>query len=241
MTNLYDLHCHILPGLDDGAKDEYEMIKMVQIAYKEGIRTMIATPHYHPYRGCADAETIARDFGKAYRLVKRFCPEMDIYEGNEIYYQSDVVKKLKEGEILTLANSQYALFEFSTDAEFRFIKDAIEEVLFAGYMPVIAHVERYVKLMNDLELVNELIETGAYIQINAASCIGNSGSQSKKDIRKLLKQDLVHFVGTDAHSERNRAPLIQKCARYIEKKFGTEQAERILHENPSLLINNKII
>lgn len=241
MMDLYDIHCHILPGLDDGAKDELEMIKMVQIAYKEGIRTIIATPHYHPYRGLADAEAIVKNFGKAYRLIKSLCPEMDLYEGNEIYYQNDIIKKIKEGEILTIANSRYALIEFSTDADFRLIKDAVEEILFAGFSPIIAHVERYNEMMKNLDRVNELVETGAYMQVNADSCIGNSGAQTKKDVRKLLKRDLVHFVGTDAHDQKDRAPYMRKCVYYIEKKFGEERAKRIFQENPSLLIQDKII
>lgn len=241
MENLYDVHCHMFPGVDDGANDEYEMIKMIQIAYHEGIRTIIFTPHYHPYRGCADAETVMRDFRKIARLVHEYFPDMELYEGNEIYYRSDVVQKLKQGEILTLAGSKYVLVEFSTDADAAYIRDALSDFLFAGYYPVIAHIERYDSLMEDLEKVEELIESGVYVQINVGSVIGTAGGKIKKNVKKLLKADMVHFIGTDAHDEKRRAPLMQKCIHVIEKKYGTDTAERILHKNPSYLIQNKII
>ena len=241
MEQLYDMHCHILPGVDDGAPDEYTMMKMVRIAYNEGIRTILITPHYHPYRGSADAETVMQVFGKSYSLIKHYYPDMEVYEGCEIYFQRDIISKLKNGELLTLAGSKYALIEFSTDVECSYVRDALSEVLFAGFIPVIAHIERYDDLMDDIDMVEELVESGVYVQVNAGSVVGNSGMKTKKDIKKLLQRDLVHFVGTDAHDIKVRAPLIRKTARFIEKKFGQDTAERIFHYNPAMLIKNKII
>lgn len=88
-------------------------------------------------------------------------------------------------------------------------------------------------------MVEELVESGVYVQVNAGSVVGNSGMKTKKDIKKLLQRDLVHFVGTDAHDIKVRAPLIRKTARFIEKKFGQDTAERIFHYNPAMLIKNK--
>lgn len=241
MEQLYDMHCHLLPGIDDGAKDDYEMMKMVRVAYNEGIRTILMTPHYHPYRGSADAERVMRIFGKTSSLIKHYYPDMEIYTGCEIYYQHDIIDMLKNGELLTLANSDYVLIEFSTDAECSYIRDSLNEVMFAGFKPVIAHIERYDNLMDNRELVEDLVESGIYIQVNAGSVIGKSGSKTKKDIRWLLQNDFVHFVGTDAHDEKIRAPHIKKCERLIEKKYGKDVAERIFHINPQRLIKNNII
>lgn len=241
MEQLYDMHCHILPGIDDGASDEYEMIKMVRIAYNEGIRTIFTTPHYHPYRGSADAESVMRIFGRTYSLIRHYFPDMDVYEGCEIYYSSDIVNKLKNGELLTLAGGKYALIEFSTDAECTYIRDAMSDIIFAGFRPVIAHIERYDNLMDNFKLIEELVESGVYVQVNAGSIIGNSGTKAKKDTRKLFQGDLVHFVGTDAHDEKVRAPYIKKSVRYVEKKFGEDVAERIFHVNPAMVVKNKII
>lgn len=241
MSNLYDMHCHILPGIDDGAKDEYEMMKMVRVAYKEGIRTIVTTPHYHPIRGSADAESVMQIFSKMYSLVKRYFPDVDIYEGCEVYYQNGIVEKVKSGELLTLASSNYVLVEFSTDTEIKTICDALNEFIFAGFYPIIAHVERYVNLIKDIDKIEELVESGAYIQVNASSVIGDYTVSAKKDIKKLLQRNLVHFVGTDAHDERVRSPKISKCYRYVTKKFGDEVAEQIFHINPAMVIQNKII
>lgn len=241
MEPFYDMHCHILPGIDDGASNEYDMMKLVRIAYNEGIRTIMTTPHYHPYRGSADVDTVMRVFGKSYSLIRHYFPDMEVYEGCEIYFQRDIVEKLKNGELLTLANSKYVLVEFSTDTECSYIRDAISEILFAGYFPVIAHIERYDNLMDDFELVEELVESGAYVQVNAGSIIGKSGTKAKKDIRKMMQKNLVHFVGTDAHDIKSRPPLMKKSVRYVEKKFGEDVAERIFKINPEMLIKNKII
>lgn len=241
MEWLYDMHCHILPGIDDGAKDEYEMMKMVQIAYNEGIRTIFTTPHFHPHRGSADSETVMRIFSKMYSLIKHYFPEMDIYEGCEIYYQTGIIDKVRNCELLTLANSKYVLVEFSTDEQYRVISDAVREFILAGFYPVIAHIERYDNLFENLDVIEDLVEAGAYVQVNASSVIGNSGIKTKNDIKKLLKRELVHFVGTDAHDEKVRSPKIKKCFHYIEKKFGAEAAEQIFYVNPAKVIENKII
>lgn len=241
MEGLYDVHCHMLPGVDDGADDEYEMMKMVRIAYAEGIRTIMMTPHYHPYRGSADADRIRRVFGKARSLIRQYFPDMEVYEGCEIYYQSDVVSMLKNQELLTLAGSSYVLIEFSVDAECSYVREAMNEILFAGYFPVIAHIERYDNVIDDMDFVRELVESGVYVQINAGAVLGKSGSKTKKDVKKLLTEGLVHFVGTDAHDEKVRAPLMKKCARHVERKYGKDEAERIFHDDPAAVINNKII
>jgi len=230
-----------LPGIDDGAKDEYEMMKMVRVAYKEGIRTIVTTPHYHPIRGSADAEAVMRIFSKMYSLIKHYFPDMDIYEGCEIYYQTGIVEKVKSGELLTLAGSNYALVEFSTDTDLRTICDAMNEFIFAGLFPIIAHIERYGNLIKDIDKIEELVDSGVYVQVNAGSVIGDCGGDAKKDIKRLLQRNLVHFVGTDAHDEKIRSPKISKCYRYVNKKFGEETAEQIFHKNPSMVIKNKII
>ena len=235
------MHCHLLPGIDDGAKDSEETMKMLQIAYDEGIRAIFATPHFHPRRGHADVETVLEKFTETYRRIKQSYPDMKLYEGNEIYFSQDVVQMLKAGQLLTLANSDYVLIEFSTMAESVYIRDAVNAILMAGYFPVIAHVERYESLIENIRLINELVNSGVYIQVNAGSVIGDAGGRIKRVLRKLIHDELVHFIGTDAHSSKARAPHMEKCARYLLKKFGEETADRLLYDNPMQVVQNKII
>lgn len=241
MNGYFDIHCHILPGIDDGAQNIDEMLKMIKIAYKEGIRYIMATPHYHPRRGEADAEVIRSVFGKARSLIKSTFSDMEIYEGNEIYYRQEAKDMLKNGELLTLAGSDYALLEFSTAVEKQMVTSAVNQLQLAGYMPVIAHVERYDELVDDFCFVQELAEAGVYFQVNASSITGDMGGARKRFIKKMIKNECVHFIGTDAHSSIHRAPLLAKCASYITKKFDADMAELLLYYNPSMIVQNKLI
>lgn len=241
MNGYIDLHCHLLPELDDGSESIEETKEMLQIAYREGIRTIFATPHFHPKRGISDAETVLKQFAVVYRMMKQEFPDMEMYEGNEIYYRQDIVDRLRQGELLTLANSGYVLIEFSTMDDAGYIKEGVNNLLRAGFYPIIAHVERYENVIYDVSFMEELVDAGAYIQVNTDSVLGGSGGKIKRILRKMMKNNMVHFLGTDAHSAGTRAPYMEKCAKYLEKKCGEETVKKMLYENPLMVIENKII
>lgn len=241
MNGFYDIHCHILPHIDDGAEDKRQMLGMMKIAYQEGIRHIIATPHYHPRRGEADAGVIQPAFEKAKKTAKEHVPDLKLYMGNEIYFRQDAKELLKNKTILTLADSDYVLVEFSTAADKIQIKSAVSQLQMAGFMPVIAHVERFEALTGEFAFVKELAAGGVYFQANTSSITGDSGGLAKRFLKKMIREDCLHFVGTDAHSMHQRAPLMKKCAKYLSKKFGEDTAAKLLIENPSRIIENKII
>lgn len=241
MKGYFDVHCHVLPGIDDGAGSEEEMLQMAGIAYKEGVRHVIATPHYHPKRGGADANTIDSVFDKAKSLIEHNFPDMKIYKGNEIYYRQDTAEMLKNKQLLTLAGSDYVMVEFSTSVSQSQVKQAVGQLQMSGYMPVIAHVERYEELVGEYGFIEELVSAGVYIQVNASSVIGEMGGAKKRFIKKLIKNDWVHFIGTDAHDTKYRPPLMEKCATYLRKKFDEDTMELLLYYNPMMMIKNKVI
>lgn len=242
MIGYVDVHCHILPGIDDGAQNMDMTMQMVKKAYEEGIRIIIATPHYHPRRGKADTQVIEQMFDSVRDKIKTVYPDMELYRGNEIYYRHNTVEYLKQGKLFSMAGSDYVLVEFSlSGVEETEIIDAIKALEMAGYLPVIAHVERYENIVGDIEAVQEFVKAGAYIQVNAGSILGDSGGSARRFAKKLIKNDLVHFVGTDAHDVRRRAPLMKKCASYITKKFGGDTAQMLLVDHPTLLIHNELI
>lgn len=142
-------------------------------------------------------------------------PDLKLYLGCEIYYSHESISLLEKGWIPTLAGSKYILVEFSPMKDFKFIKNALQECLFAGYLPILAHVERYQCFQGKTSLVNDLIEMGVYIQINAMSIIGNAGLKVQWFTKKLLREELVHFIATDAHNTEKRSPSISQCKKYI--------------------------
>ena len=238
MTGMFDIHNHILYGVDDGSKT-FEMTKaMLEIAYNEGTRGIILTPHHNPYRWKNEVSTLR----ERYEEIRKYCAEkysdMELYLGNEIYYFEDALKDIEEGRALTMADSKYVLIEFMPSTEYRDIQHAVMDVQQSGYYPIIAHVERYECLLKKPVYIEELKELGAFIQVNASGIMGERSRLEKKFIKGLLKKGEVDFVATDAHRDNTRQPFIKKCSEYLEKKFGQEYTKQMLIDNPRAVIKN---
>ena len=234
-----DMHCHILPGVDDGAKDLAETKKMLEIAYAEGIRCIIATPHHHPHRGKAPAEKL-RERAK---LVREAAHEIDerfrVYLGTEIYFGQDVADKLKEGKILSMNRREYVLVEFPPSQTYSYIRQGIQQLQFAGYEVILAHVERYHCIAEDVELAEELYDMGVNLQVNADGITGGSGRKIRKFIEELMNRDLVFCVGTDAHDTKYRPPKMKKAAAYVEKRYGEDYTRRIFYSNAKSMLKKR--
>ena len=234
-----DMHCHILPGVDDGAKDLAETKKMLEIAYAEGIRCIIATPHHHPHRGKAPAEKLRE---KA-KLVREAAHEIDerfrVYLGTEVYFGQDVADKLKEGKILSMNRREYVLVEFPPSQTYSYIRQGIQQLQFAGYEVILAHVERYHCIAEDVELAEELYDMGVNLQVNADSITGGSGRKIRKFIEELMNRDMVFCVGTDAHDTKHRPPKMKKAAAHVEKRYGEDYTRRIFYSNAKSMLKKR--
>ena len=241
MSMIVDMHCHILPGLDDGAKNEQETLEMLKIAYEEGIRVIIATPHHHKKRGICTCRQYKEALEKTRKLAYEIDPGFRIIPGMEVYFDQDVINKLQNKNLQTMGNSQYLLVEFSPDAESVYIRQSMQQIEMEGYTPILAHVERYSSLLESIEDVKDLVDMGVYIQVNAGSITGDSGRTVKRFTKQLLERHLVHFVGTDAHSSGRRRPKIKECAEYVSKKFGEDYAKDLFQRNGMRVIKNKTI
>lgn len=237
-TVIIDVHCHILPGVDDGARNGKSTARMIKIASEEGIDAIIATPHF--VSGTEEEKTL--QIKQRYTVVKKWLkehyPDMKLYLGNELYYSDGLIEALDQGIALTMNGTRYVLVEFPVYVEYAYIWKAIQRFVYAGYIPIIAHVERYVHLQKK-EYIQEFVNMGAYIQVNASSVIGKHGSAEKRYIKGLLKKQLVHFIGTDAHSSRERRPEMLECKRYLLKKIGVEETRRILEKNPAKMLRGE--
>lgn len=239
MENYIDIHCHVLPGVDDGAKNMEESIAMLEQAREEGIRAMILTPHQKPERKCVTVNGIGERLAKLKEEAARRHLEIALYPGSELLYCHELREKLAAGSVCTLAGSRYILVEFLPDESWQYIRSGIYDLACGGYRPVVAHVERYAELMDDMERVQELIDMGSYIQVNAGSVMGLSGFAMKRTARRLLKKGFVHFVATDAHrKEGKRSVQLRDCGRYLARKYGQEYADRLLWENAQKILTD---
>ena len=206
MNQFVDIHCHILPGVDDGSQTPEETKAMLQKAWDEGIQIMVATPHYHKQRGKNDIELIKKQLLLTRKLAKEVHPKMQICLGMEIYYGEDVPELLKEGRVVSIRKSRYILVEFSPGDEFQYILNAVRKLQMSGHTVIIAHIERYNCLRKDISNVEYLREMGAYLQVNTGSITGSYGRSVKKFLREVLKAHLVQLVGTDAHGSERLSP-----------------------------------
>lgn len=235
---LVDMHCHVLPGIDDGSKSMEQSLNMVKIAASEGIGTMILTPHFHPGKGNRDVDKWNETVNALKEAVRNEGIEMDFHLGSELFYTHDVPEAIESGKAITMAGSDYVLLEFRTETEYSYIKSAAYEISAIGKIPIIAHIERYDCLVGRMERVEELIDNGALIQINASSITGDMGFKMKMYLKKLLKNQLVDFISTDAHSDGRRSPRIAECFKYISKKYGEAYALLLMRDNALKVINN---
>ena len=236
MDNLIDIHNHIIYGVDDGSENLAQSQNMLKIAYGEGIRKMILTPHHNPYRWQVDPAVLHERFDQLKEYAGNNFPGMELYLGSEIYYGNDTLQELGDGWITTMAHSNYVLVEFSPYTEYDVISRAVIDIQQNGFYPIIAHVERYECIVEDPECVDMLKDYGAFIQINASSVVKDYGRAVRKFIKGVLKKQQVDFVATDAHGDEHRAPVIAKCAQHIKKHFGEAYAYRIMRDNPASVI-----
>lgn len=238
MPRFFDVHCHYMPGVDDGAKTEEITSSMLELAQDEGIRYIILTPHYREPFFTTPSDKIEEGYRKVKRIASALNPKMKIFLGNEVHYHPDILQWLREGKVHTMADSDYVLVEFSTGEEFGTIQKCICSMISEGYRPIIAHVERCAAFMGKMENIEQAIDLGAYIQVNAGSFTGEGGFAAKRFVKKLAKERLLDFVGSDAHDISERKPRMKKCAAILKKINGLDYAKQILFENPLHIVKN---
>ena len=241
MNQCVDIHCHILPGVDDGSQTPEETKAMLQKAWDEGIQIMVATPHYHKQRGKNDIELIKKQLLLTRKLAKEVNPKIQICLGMEIYYGEDVPELLKEGRVVSIRKSRYILVEFSPGDEFQYILNAVRKLQMSGHTVIIAHIERYNCLRKDISNVEYLREMGAYLQVNTGSITGSYGRSVKKFLREVLKAHLVQLVGTDAHGSERRTPKMQEAYKEVVKRCGEEYADQIFGQNAKKVLRKEEI
>lgn len=236
MQGMVDIHCHIVPGVDDGARDLEHAARILQQEYKNGVAAVIVTPHYRRGMFETPQDVVECQFRKIRRLADQSRSGMKVYLGCEYHTHPDMVEDLREGRRPTMAGSRYVLTEFSSMHGYETLRNQVYALVSAGYIPILAHVERYPCLLKAADQVEELRELGAEIQITAGSVLGESGWRVKRFCMKLLKKKWVDYIASDAHDLTGRSVNLQPCAQQIEKQFGRRYAEQIFIHNPLKII-----
>lgn len=236
-----DIHTHILPDVDDGSKDMEQTVQMLLYAKQQGIKTIIATPHYVCGSGNQPAPVLSELLGKIQEEADRLNTKIQIFPGNELYYSSSILKALKAGEAFSLAGSRYILVEFLPGEFYQTIYRGLGQLIMGGYVPILAHVERYLCLRKKEERIGDIINLGACIQMNSQSLLGGFFNREAVYNKKLVKEGLVHFISSDCHNTGQRAPQLKETYKLLEKSIDTRLLYQIFLENPMKILEDKYI
>lgn len=236
---IIDVHSHILPGLDDGAKNLEQSKKMLDIAAEQNIHKIIATPHFMPEHKNPSKEKVLEKLTKLQEYSDRQGYGITLLPGQEIYYHEEVPDLLEEGKIITLANSDYVLVEFSPMDDFRYIRNSLAQIQNVGFKPIIAHVERYENICRKpFNKLKELRDMGVMIQVNMASVEGKMGKKLQKSVLSMMKKQYVDLLGTDAHSDGSRAPYTCNCKAILCRKCPADYIEKLFYKNAEKIIQD---
>lgn len=241
MKNLIDIHSHILPGADDGSDSLETSMKMLKCVADDGISGIILTPHNKPGHQNMDFSKMTSTVEKLQKMMLKEDITVELYVGSELYYRSGLLEEIENDNAVTMADSRYVLVEFNPLEDYDYIRNGIYTLLMGGYYPILAHTERYQNVCIKKYGIDDLIEMGCYIQVNAASIMGKTGSKTKHFVKNMLKQRQVHFVATDAHDLGKRAPYLSDCADYISKKYGGDYGQQLFCKNPLYVIEDQEI
>ena len=213
------MHCHILPGIDDGAKTEQESLKLLQAEKEQGIDKVVFTPHFNPER--ISLEKFLRVRQESYERLKAAkgfsALGMETKVGAEVFYSVRLVDMDISG--LCFENTNYVLIEFPTNVRPYGITHTVQNLIGRGYTPILAHVERYQYFTQDPTQLYDLVMLGCVAQVNAAAVV-SGGSYKGVSALQYINWELAHIICSDAHSVDDRPPNTSAAYRLVEKKLG---------------------
>jgi protein-tyrosine phosphatase len=232
-----DLHCHILPGMDDGAKDVAVSLELLRKEFQDGVNQIALTSHFNSERD--DIETFLAKRAAAYdclcKALEQEPMQFTFKLGAEVYYSPKLCDL--DVQALCMQDTAYLLMEFPTTHRPHFVRQTMQSLRSRGVIPLIAHVERYPYVMDDPQLLYEWVAAGAYAQINARALLD---IKRRNKLLKWIDWDLVHVLSTDTHSLDKRPPLLGEAVAMLEKKRGSETARRIVNQGDALFADQEL-
>lgn len=230
---MIDTHIHMVPGVDDGAKDLETAIQMLQLAMKEGVNEMILTPHFKLpsyYNQKVDEQyQLLNDYITAENI------DFKIHLGNEIYLSEESMAGIDKGKAHTMGNSQFLLIELPNYHYYPFHESMILELQEKGFKVILAHVERYEVFSKKPDKLTKLNESGIYAQITSHYIMD---SKTRKKALKWIETGLIHIVASDGHDMIKRPPLMKMAYEVVVKAFGEECGQMLFVENPGMMIRD---
>ena len=238
---MIDIHAHILPGLDDGAKDFETALVMLQTAQESGVTDIIATPHANQrsrYENYVSEELDGRlEILKA--AVRHADLSIRVHAGMEVFGTPHLPSLLREGKVMTLAGSRYLLVEFAFREDPYFMEHTLLSLCREGVVPIVAHPERYRTIQDMPEVLFNWVEAGIHLQINKGSIAGRFGRGAAETAHMMLAHDLADVIASDAHDTDRRTTDLSRVQEYLTANFSQRRAERLLEENPRRILRDE--
>ena len=240
---MIDLHCHILPLVDDGSSGSEESLLMLAKAAAAGTTVMVATPHANLFSSndCLAERMILDRIDQLRCAARKENLAIEILPGQEVCLEGNYRMLLQEGKFLSLNSSRYMLVEFDFRRNGKEAMERLSTVQAAGYVPVLAHPERFSFLTKNRKHAHYLKENGILLQINSGSLFGEFGENAHETALWMLENRLADFVASDGHSPYRRIPVLENAHEYISERFSIEYADFLLESNPNNLLHNKIL
>ncbi|MFI8687634.1 tyrosine-protein phosphatase [Rossellomorea sp. NPDC077527] len=238
---MIDIHSHILPGVDDGAKTIEDSIDMAKQAVSEGIHTIIATPHHMNGKYDNTKSAILPLVQELNATLKSENINLQVLPGQECRIYGEILEDYEKGEILSLnESSQYIFIEFPSSSVPRYAERLLYDIQVEGLTPVIVHPERNTELIERPEKLYKLVKNGAVTQLTASSLVGYFGKNIQKFSQQLIEANLTHFIASDAHNIHNRSFKMEEAMDDIEKKYGIDMVYYFT-ENAEMLVDGRTI
>lgn len=237
---MIDFHSHIIPNIDDGSSSLEESINLIKEAEKAGFTAIISTSHYIEGYYDYNQEERKKYLENLYN-VENNDKNVKLYLGSEIYITEDMFELIEQEKASTINNSRYILFELPMNSKTFLAKEIVYRAIEKGYLPIIAHPERYTYVQEDINYARELSNMGALFQSNYGSIIGMYGNHAKKTIYKLLEDDLIQFLGSDVHREGQIYNKVPKILKKLENVISKKKIEELTQINAEKVLNNENI
>lgn len=245
---MIDLHCHIIPWVDDGAENAHIACAMAEHAYRSGVKAIVATPHSNLFgiRGHTCSNYRGRSYTERFSmfraLLKQHNIPIEILPGAELFAQRPNLEQLLERkQVVTLNHSRYLLVEFNFDSPGSAITAALKLISRYGYIPVVAHPERYRCVQDNPHLAAEWFAAGYIIQLNKGSLLGRLGSGAQRAGVHLLTSGIAHIIASDAHDTYYRPSGFQSLLPMLKRLVPPQYTELLLEKNPWRIIQDRPI
>jgi protein-tyrosine phosphatase len=237
--SVFDIHVHLLPGIDDGPRTLDESLRTAAALVREGITHAVATPHFNDEFPHVPVAEVRERVAELQGALDDAGITLHVYAGHEVHLDDDLAVPLRNGQAATLNGTRYVLLELPTRRFPVFLEGTVGHLRMAGFVPVIAHAERYQPVWADPDLLIPYIEAGALIQITASSFTGRFGSHAQRTAEKLLRRNLGHVLASDAHALSLRPPHFAEGVQAVKALAGADRAREMTVDVPRAIVHDQ--